>query len=76
MQYPIKKCNDGNYIQLIITEDIAASVLLELQSQRVRPESQDDLKTGFCFIESMGYPTKESKIENKAIRAQLIISCT
>ena len=31
VQDPIKKCNDGNYIQLIITEDIADSVLLELQ---------------------------------------------
>ena len=28
---PIKKCNDGSYIQLIITEGISASVLLELQ---------------------------------------------
>ena len=28
VQYPIKKCNDGNYIQLIITEDISDCVLL------------------------------------------------
>ena len=28
MQYPIKKCNNGNYIQLITTEDIADYVLL------------------------------------------------
>ena len=28
VQYPIKKCNDGNYIQLIITEDIPDYVLL------------------------------------------------
>ena len=28
VQYPIKKCNYGNYIQLIITEDIADYVLL------------------------------------------------
>ena len=28
VQYPIKKCNYGNYIQLIITDDIASYVLL------------------------------------------------
>ena len=28
VQYPIKKCNDGNYIQLIITYYIVAYVLL------------------------------------------------
>ena len=28
VQYPVKKCNDSNYIQLIITEDIADYVLL------------------------------------------------
>ena len=33
VKYPIKKFNDGNDTQIIITEDIAASVLLELQSQ-------------------------------------------
>ena len=58
MQNPIKKCNDGNDTQIIITEDIAASVLLELQNQQVRPESQDDLKTDFIFLESMEYPPK------------------
>ena len=31
VQYPIKKYNYDNYIQLIITEDITASVLLELK---------------------------------------------
>ena len=53
MQDPIKKCNDGNYTQLIITEDIAAYVFLKLKSQQVRPESQDDLKTDFVLLESM-----------------------
>ena len=38
---------DPNDTQIIITEDIADSVLLELQSQRVRPKSQDDLKNDF-----------------------------
>ena len=33
VQDPIKKCNDGNDTQIIITYDIAASVLLDLQSQ-------------------------------------------
>ena len=33
VQYHIKKINDGNYIQLIITEDIAAYLLSYLQSQ-------------------------------------------
>ena len=33
VQYPIKTFNYGNYIQLIITEDIAAYLLLYLQSQ-------------------------------------------
>ena len=47
VQDPIKKFNDCNYIQLIITEDIAGSVLLYLKSQWLRPESQDDLKTDF-----------------------------
>ena len=50
MQDPIKKCNDGNDTQLIIIEDIAASVLLELQSQLVRPETWDDLKTNFFCL--------------------------
>ena len=62
VQYPIKECNYGNYIQIIITEDIDGSVLLELQSQRVRPESQDDLKTDFVFLESMEDPPKQNKI--------------
>ena len=53
MQYPIKKCNDGNDTQIIIIEDIAVSVLLELQSWRVRPESKDDLKIDFVFLESI-----------------------
>ena len=43
----ITKCNDGNDTQKTKTEDIAASVLLELKSQQVRPEPQDDLKTDF-----------------------------
>ena len=64
MQDPIKKYNDGNDTQIIITEYIAASVLLELKIQRVRPESQDDLKTDF-FIESMEDPRKESKKKRK-----------
>ena len=76
MQDPIKKCNDGNYTQLIITEDIAGSVLLDLQSQQVRPELQDDLNTDFVLLESMEDTPKESKIENNAISAQSIISCT
>ena len=50
VQDPIKKINDGNNTQLIITEYISASVLLELQIQRVRPESQDDLNTNFFFL--------------------------
>ena len=33
VQDPIKKCNDGNDTQIIITEDIAAYMLLDLQSQ-------------------------------------------
>ena len=33
VQYHIKPCNDSNYIQLIITEDIADYVLLYLQSK-------------------------------------------
>ena len=76
MQDPITKCNDGNDTQIIITEDIAAYVLLELQIQQVRPESQDNLKTNFVLLESMEYPPKESKKENKAMSAQSIISCT
>ena len=44
---PIKKCNDDNDTQKTITEDISALVLLELKSNRVRPELQDDLKTWF-----------------------------
>ena len=55
-----KKCNDGNDTQIITTEYIDASMLLELQIQRVRPESQDDLKTVF-LIESMEDPQQESK---------------
>ena len=39
VKYPIKKFNDGNDTQIIITEDIAASVFLELQSQQVISES-------------------------------------
>ena len=42
MQDPITKCNDGNDTQILITEDIDASVLLELRCQRVTPELQDD----------------------------------
>ena len=61
MQDPIAKCNDGNDTQIIITENIAASALLELQSQRVRPELQDDLKTNCFSLESMEYPPKEGK---------------
>ena len=57
MKYPIKKYNDCNDTQTIITEDIAASVLLELQSQQVRPEYQDDLNTNF-FFKSMEDPPK------------------
>ena len=57
MQY-LKKCNDGNDTQINITEDIAASVLLELQSQQLRPVSQDDLNTDFLLIESMEDPPK------------------
>ena len=53
VQYPIKKISDGNYIQLIITEDIAAYLLSYLQSQWLGPESQDDLKTKFFLLESM-----------------------
>ena len=56
MQYPITKFNYGNDTQITIAEDIAASVLLELQSQRVRPESQDDLKNDFIFLESTEDP--------------------
>ena len=41
-----------------MTEDIAAYVLLELQSHRVRPESQDYLKNDFVFLESMEDPPK------------------
>ena len=61
MQDTIAKCNDGNDTQIIITLDIAASALLELQSQQVRPELQDDLKTNYFFLESMEYPPKEGK---------------
>ena len=76
VQYPITKYNDGNDTQIIITEDIAASVLLELQSQWVTPESHDYLKTDFVLLESMEDPPKESKKENKAMIAQSILSCT
>ena len=69
MQDPITKCNDGKYTQKIITEDISASLLLDIQSQRERPESQVDLKKYFVLLESMEYPTKESKIEHKAMSA-------
>ena len=75
MRDTIKKCNYGNDTQIIITEDIAASFLLELKSKQVRPESQDDLKTDF-FIETMEYPPKEGKKENKSMSAHSIISCT
>ena len=54
------KFNDGNYTQIIIREDIAASVLLEIQSQLVRTESQDDLNTDFVLLESMEDTPKES----------------
>ena len=47
MKDPMTKCNDSNDTQIIITEYIYASVLLELQSQRLRPESKDDLNTDF-----------------------------
>ena len=43
---------------MIITEDITPSVLLELQNQIVRPESQDYLKTDFLLLESMEDPPK------------------
>ena len=46
---PLKKCNNGNDTKIIITKVIDASVMLELQIQRVRPESQDDLKTNFFY---------------------------
>ena len=39
VQDPIKKWNTNNNTQIIITEDIAASVLLELQSLWVLPQS-------------------------------------
>ena len=58
MQDPIKKCNDVNDTQIIITEYIAASVLLELKNQRVRSESQDDLNTAFVILEYMEDPSK------------------
>ena len=61
VQDPITKYNDGNDTQKSITEDIAAFVLLELQSQQVRPESQDDLNTDFVFLESMEDPLKVSE---------------
>ena len=32
VQDPIKKCNGSNYTQIIITEDKANSILLELQN--------------------------------------------
>ena len=54
----MKKCNDGNYIQLIVTDDKAAYVLLQLQSQWVIPESKGDLKTEFVLLESMEDPPK------------------
>ena len=76
VQDPIKQFNDGSDTQLIITEDVAASMLLELKSQRVRPEYQDDLKTDFFFLESMEDTPKESKKENKSMIAQSMISCT
>ena len=50
VQDPITKLNDGNDTQKIITEDIADSVLLELQSRQVRPESQDDLTVDFVLL--------------------------
>ena len=70
VQDPITKFNDFNDTQIIITEDIAASVLLELQSQKVRPESQDDLKTDFFLLGSMEYPPKDNKKENKSMSSQ------
>ena len=45
-------------------------MLLELQSQQVRPESQDDLKTDFIFLELIEDPSKESRKENKSMSAQ------
>ena len=51
-------------------------MLLALQSQVVRPESQDDLNTQFVFLEYMEDSPKESKKVNKAMSAQSIISCT
>ena len=38
VQGPIKKCNGGNDTQIFITGVVAASVLVELKSQQVRPE--------------------------------------
>ena len=61
MQEPITKYNDGYDTQKTITEDIADSVLLELQSQWVRPESQDYLKTDHVLLEFMEDPWKEIK---------------
>ena len=64
MQDPITECNDGNITQIIITDDIAASVLSELQSQHVIPESQDDLNTDFVLLESME-DTPPPNVRNK-----------
>ena len=50
VQDHITKFNGVNDIQKITTEDISASVLLELQSQQVRPESYDYLNTDFFFL--------------------------
>ena len=72
----IAKCNDGTDTQIITTGDIAASVLLELQSQQVRPESQDDLKNDFVLLGSMEDHLKESKKEDNAMSTQSILSCT
>ena len=46
----LKKCNDGNDTQIIITDDIADSVLLGIKSQQVRTELQDDLKTDLFYL--------------------------
>ena len=52
LQDPITKCNYGSNTQKITTEDISASVFLELQSQRVIHEPHDDLKTNFVLLEN------------------------
>ena len=59
----ITKFNYGNDAQIIITEDIAASVLLDLQIQRVRYELQDYLKTNFFCLNPWNILQK--KVGNK-----------